>query len=382
MFVAVFLGLGFARLSGAPQDLDEQAELVTSEAFLEEIRSLAKGMWEPKKMNKTDVLRHIRTLQTDRPDLNPELAKNANRVKGGHSFDGFANYDSRTEHSGCVGSVRDQADCGSCWAFAAAETFSDNQCVQKGLTETFSPQDLVSCDSTDNGCNGGTLTGVWDWIQTHGICSDECMPYTSGGGEVASCPLTCPASGLAIERTKCDTTYNMLEDTNAIKSGIFSAGSVEVGMAVYSDLMTYSSGIYKHTTGSYLGGHAVKAIGWGVEFETNYWLIQNSWGSSWGESGYFRIDMTDTDSDLGIGGGFNCGIINSIPTETPTPPPTDCKDISPNACQDISDKSKSCPYMYSICLDYCGCCEDPILQPSWCPTTLVGAPASAPARVE
>merc|ERR1719436_76532 len=109
------------------------------------------------------------------------------------------------------------------------------------------------------------------------------MPYTAGNGTVDACPLTCPSSGDGISRKRC-SKYNMLSSTNDIKNGIFSAGSVEVGMSVYEDFMSYDGGIYKHTTGDYLGGHAVKAVGWGVQYETNYWLIQNSWGTDWGES--------------------------------------------------------------------------------------------------
>lgn len=66
-------------------------------------------------------------------------------------------------------------------------------------------------------------------------------------------------------------------------------GPMETGFTVYSDFMSYRGGIYKHTTGYMQGGHAVKMIGWGTENGTKYWLIANSWGTSWGEGGLFRI---------------------------------------------------------------------------------------------
>lgn len=78
-------------------------------------------------------------------------------------------------------------------------------------------------------------------------------------------------------------------------------GPIEVSFSVYSDFETYTSGVYQHTSGSYLGGHAVKMLGWGVENGTPYWLIANSWNPSWGDKGYFKI----------IRGQDECGIESS-----------------------------------------------------------------------
>jgi len=64
---------------------------------------------------------------------------------------------------------------------------------------------------------------------------------------------------------------------------------METSFNVYSDFMNYKSGIYKHTSGTLEGGHAVKILGWGVEGGVNYWICANSWGTSWGEKGFFRI---------------------------------------------------------------------------------------------
>jgi len=78
-------------------------------------------------------------------------------------------FDARSKWPSCTKSIRDQAQCGSCWAFAAAETLTDNLCVL-GKTDTpvLSPQDLVSCDDADHGCNGGTLPSAWDYVDEHG----------------------------------------------------------------------------------------------------------------------------------------------------------------------------------------------------------------------
>jgi len=276
-------------------------------------------------------------------------------------------YDSRTAHSGCVGSIRNQLSCGSCWAFAAAETLSDNLCVTQGMHVTLSPQDLVSCDSSDNGCNGGTLPNVWNYMSDTGVLTDQCLPYTAGNGTVDKCyPGECTEGSSGFYRKyKCDH-QNMLDSNQDIQSGVYSSGSVEVGMSVYEDFTSYDGGIYKHTEGQYLGGHAVKIVGWGQLGDTTYWIVANSWGPSWGESGFFRIDWSDKETAIGIGGGFNCGQVRPLPTVKPTEGPDSCKDISPGSCADISDKNKQCVYMATICLKTCGCCD--YIKPDYCPS--------------
>lgn len=79
-------------------------------------------------------------------------------------------------------------------------------------------------------------------------------------------------------------------------------GPVEGAFTVYSDFMSYKSGVYKHTTGSVEGGHAIKILGWGVENGEDYWLVANSWSPAWGMSGYFRI----------LKGVNECGIESNI----------------------------------------------------------------------
>jgi len=276
-------------------------------------------------------------------------------------------YDSRTAHTGCVGSIRNQLSCGSCWAFAAAETLSDNLCVNQGMHVTLSPQDLVSCDSSDHGCNGGTLPNVWNYMSDTGVLTDQCLPYTAGNGTVDKCyPGECAEGSSGFYRKyKCDH-QNMLDSNQDIQSGVYSSGSVEVGMSVYEDFTSYDGGIYKHTEGQYLGGHAVKIVGWGQLGDTTYWIVANSWGTSWGENGFFRIDWSDKETAIGIGGGFNCGQVRQLPTVKPTEGPDSCKDISPGSCADISDKNKQCVYMATICLKTCGCCG--FIKPDYCPS--------------
>lgn len=88
-------------------------------------------------------------------------------------------FDSRTQWKTCIHPIRDQQKCGSCWAFGATEALSDRICItSSGKTDVvLSPEDLVSCDSSDMGCNGGWLNNAWDYLQNSGAVADKCFPY-------------------------------------------------------------------------------------------------------------------------------------------------------------------------------------------------------------
>ena len=84
---------------------------------------------------------------------------------------------------------------------------------------------------------------------------------------------------------------------------IMEGGPVETAFTVYSDFENYVSGVYKHTSGQMMGGHAVKFVGWGVDNGTKYWKVANSWNPYWGEKGYFRIIRGDSQGNGGIEDG-------------------------------------------------------------------------------
>ena len=208
-------------------------------------------------------------------------------------------FDSRTQWPGCVHAIRDQQQCGSCWAFAASEAFSDRICIQTGgkTNVIISPQDLVSCDKSNYACDGGYLNLAWQYLEKTGAGVDACEPYTSGSGSVAACPSKCK-DGSAIKKFKCQAGSTVeAKGAAKIKTLIEGSGPVETGFTVYADFFNYKSGVYHHVSGSAQGGHAVKIIGWGVENGTSYWICANSWGTSWGESGFFRIKQGDSGID-------------------------------------------------------------------------------------
>jgi len=201
------------------------------------------------------------------------------------------NFDWR-QQGNCVHPIRDQQQCGSCWAFGATEALSDRFCIASNgaVDVVLSPQDMVSCDWWDMGCNGGILSFAWSYLSNTGVATDDCTPYTSGAGQVQSCPKSC-ADGSPIKKYKCakSSTVNA-KGVAAIQSEIYANGPVETGFDVYEDFFSYKSGIYVYTAGAKAGGHAVKIIGWGQENGVNYWICANSWGTAWGMDGFFNIE--------------------------------------------------------------------------------------------
>ena len=238
-------------------------------------------------------------------------------------------FDARVEHAQCKHPIRNQLKCGSCWAFSVAETWSDNACIL-GLANVtnetvFSVEDILACATFASGkCGGGRINYAFDYVVSDGLVTEECMPYTSANGTVDSCPpevgpdeRTCPVDDVQWKATQCTGQPNDLFTTELMKQGIMELGAIAAGYTVYQDFYNYKSGIYKHVTGKMLGGHAIKVVGWGVKNatkttnETNYWIVANSWGTEWGEDGYFRFDMSDTACHFGAGGTYNCGKMSS-----------------------------------------------------------------------
>eukprot|EP01015_Nassula_variabilis_P030087 TRINITY_DN656_c0_g2_i1.p1 TRINITY_DN656_c0_g2~~TRINITY_DN656_c0_g2_i1.p1 ORF type:complete len:260 (-),score=65.88 TRINITY_DN656_c0_g2_i1:134-913(-) len=198
-------------------------------------------------------------------------------------------WDSRTQWSNCVHEIRDQQNCGSCWAFGASDAFSNRLCVASyGRTNIIlSPQYSVACDRNNNGCQGGYLDKAWQFFERTGLPSDACVPYTAGTGDEGKCPNKCVnGSDLVLHKTRDVRTYETIKDA---KIDILANGPAETSFDVYEDFMSYAGGIYSYIGGRLLGGHAVKIVGWGQERGVNYWIAANSWGNDWGEDGYFRI---------------------------------------------------------------------------------------------
>lgn len=201
------------------------------------------------------------------------------------------NFDSRQKWGKFIHAIRDQQSCGSCWAFAATESFSDRFAIASSgaVDVVLSPEDMVSCDGNDYGCNGGYMDMAWEYLDQSGVVTDGCFPYAAGSGNAPACVSKCLDSE-SFKKYKCvDGSIRNPQTVEQIQSEIVAHGPVEAAFTVYSDFFNYQSGVYVPTSTDVAGGHAIKILGYGVENGLNYWLCANSWGPSWGMQGFFKI---------------------------------------------------------------------------------------------
>jgi len=198
------------------------------------------------------------------------------------------NFDGRTKWKECVHQVRNQGNCGSCWAFAATNHLADRFCIA-GKDVILSPQYVISCDKYDDCCDGGELDTSFKFLTEKGTVEDSCMPYTRECGR-------CNEPNCVHYKCKAGTTWTSTSNEKT-KEQIYEHGPVEGAFDVYRDFLYYNGGVYYHKSGEMLGGHAIEVIGWGKEQNMDYWLCKNSWGQSWGMQGYFKIKMGECDID-------------------------------------------------------------------------------------
>ena len=236
-------------------------------------------------------------------------------------------YDPRDKYPKCesLNEVRDQANCGSCWAFGGVEAMSDRICIHSGqkLQTRVSAQNLLACcTSCGFGCDGGLPSSTWRYWQNTGITTGDlygdnktCQPYFLPPcdhhieGSHGACPPTVDTpecktdcsdgnkKEYSSELTYGENAYSISGENNIMQE-IYENGPVEGSFLVYEDFVTYKSGVYQHVTGEYLGGHAIKILGWGVEDGVKYWLCVNSWNEEWGDKGFFKIKRGNNESGI------------------------------------------------------------------------------------
>ncbi|KRY00101.1 Cathepsin B, partial [Trichinella pseudospiralis] len=206
-----------------------------------------------------------------------------------------------------IGFIRDQANCGSCWAVSSASAMTDRICIGNNATKQplLSEEELVSCCKIcGNGCDGGYIDKAFIYWATRGIptggpygSTNGCKPYSIGSSsedeaETPLCTRQCIKEypyTLSQDRHFGERPYLVNSNEEQIMKELYKNGPVVVGFYVYEDFLYYEKGVYEHRFGKLLGGHAVKLIGWGEENSKKYWLISNSWNTTWGENGLFKI---------------------------------------------------------------------------------------------
>jgi cathepsin C len=197
-----------------------------------------------------------------------------------------------------VSPVRNQGNCGSCYAFSAAGMNEARLRVATNNTVqlVFSPQDVVDCSPYSQGCDGGFpyLIGG-KYSEDFGMVEESCNPYVGTG--TGSCGTKPSCARHYVTRYEYIGGYYGACNEEQMMLALVNHGPLSVSFQVYSDFQQYKGGIYHHTgvksrfNPFQLTNHAVLLVGYGVDHDSGvkFWTIKNSWGDSWGEQGYFRI---------------------------------------------------------------------------------------------
>jgi C1A family cysteine protease len=192
------------------------------------------------------------------------------------------------EH-GAVAEIKDQGQCGSCWAFSAVGNM-EGQNFLHGTKElvTLAESQLVDCDKADSGCNGGLMGTAFEYAIKNGMETEKDYPYKAS-------TRTCAYS--AKKAIYKFSNWTMIEDDEEVmKQALYEYGPLAIAVDA-ENWSYYSGGIYDSKCTSNLD-HGVTLVGYGTEKGKDFWLIRNSWGKSWGENGYIRL----------IRGKNKCGI--------------------------------------------------------------------------
>lgn len=301
-----------------------------SKEFIDHINSVQKSWKAGQNFKEGTTLEFLKGLMGVRKGQRSHLPTKYHKVDPAAIPDTF---DARDQWPQCptIGEIRDQGGCGSCWAFGAVESMSDRLCIHLQQDAHISAEDLLSCCSACGfGCDGGYPAIAWEYWVTQGLVTggnygsnEGCQPYSleacehhvngtrppCGEDSTPPCKETCIDGydkTYPEDKIVGSEAYTVSRVIEQIQTEIQTNGPIEASYDVYEDFVSYKSGVYHHVTGEYLGGHAVRILGWGNEGGEDYWLVANSWNSDWGAAGFFKILRGA--NECGIESGLTAGL--------------------------------------------------------------------------
>ena len=252
-------------------------------------------------------------LKIIEPVKNPNFDSNAMIAEGDEALSYPNTFDWRDNEGDWTTPIGDQGSCGSCWAFgsiAAMEAHINIQNADSTFDRDLSEQYLLSC--SPGSCSGWYEGAVLDWLKNYGTVDETCFPYQAN--DAIPCDAACPDAASRIWQI---TDWGWISPSNSDIQGHLLDAPIVTGMAVYTDFYYYQDGIYEHVLGGLEGYHLVSMVGYNED--EGYWICKNSWGTDWGEDGWFKIKYGECEIEES-----NAYIVPPIiePAEPEPEPPT------------------------------------------------------------
>jgi hypothetical protein len=217
--------------------------------------------------------------------------------------------------AGGVTPVKNQGQCGSCWSFSTTGALEGAYFNKYGTLLSFSEQQLVDCDTLrnggkDHGCKGGLMDNAFSWISSNGgLCVETEYPYVSGTTTTGG---TCQTSCSVIANSKVVDFVDVTPSSDDAMMSALAKRPISIAIeADQKDFQLYKSGIFTGACGTKLD-HGVLLVGYGNEFSDDFYLVKNSWGTSWGDKGYIKLGRGKQYNN----GDGQCGLLleGSYPT--------------------------------------------------------------------
>ena len=200
--------------------------------------------------------------------------------------------------AGAVTPVKDQGQCGSCWAFSSTGSLEGAHFIASGELLSFSEQQLVDCAYIkygNYGCNGGLQTNAYHYYEDGNDAELESVyPYK---GTKGSCAYDAASATSVTVSTFQDVTPNSIDEMKAALNTAPLAIAIEADKLCFQ---TYKSGVFNNTKCGTTLDHAVLAVGYGTEGGQDYWLVKNSWNTPWGDQGYIKIAQVAGEGICGV----------------------------------------------------------------------------------